>query len=87
MLVDIHIMPHERTEATKAYARFLTPNLIEQIEDAPSDRAIELYMGGGPTLVKLGARVCICEGNQVCDVCDPELVARAETDPSDFVNN
>ena len=79
MLVTVHIMPHERAEAVKAYARFLTPDLIEQIEDAESDRIIRLYMGGGPTRLTLEGRDCICVGNQKCDVCDPELLARVET--------
>lgn len=79
MLVAIHVMPHERREAVKAYAHFLTPDLVEQIEDAASDRIIRLDMGGGPTRLTLGDRVCICESLQRCDVCDPEGVARYES--------
>ncbi len=60
MLVAIHVVPHERAEAVRAYARFLTPELVEQIEDAASDRIIRLDMGGGPTRLTIEGRDCVC---------------------------
>ncbi len=81
MLVAIHIMPHERREAIGAYSRFLTPELVEQIEDAASDRIIRLDMGGGPTRLTVEGRTCICVDNQVCDECNPELLAKYDAQP------
>lgn len=66
-------------EAIRAYANFLTPDLVEQIEGAASDRIIRLNMGGGPTRLTVEGRTCICVGNEKCDVCDPELLARVES--------
>jgi len=51
MLMSVFIEPHERFEAVEAYAKFLTAEQREEIDEAPESALIKLDMGGGPTRV------------------------------------
>lgn len=42
MIASIFIQPHERHEALEAYKDRLTPEQIEEIEDAPESAIINL---------------------------------------------
>lgn len=47
MIVAIFIEPHERYEAVEAYRDRLTPEQLEQIEEAPENARIKLTFGIG----------------------------------------
>lgn len=42
---SIFIMPHERHDAVEAYQNRLTPEQIEEINDAPEEAIINLQFG------------------------------------------
>ena len=55
MNISVFIEPHERFEAIEAYRDRLTPEQIEEIEDAPEGALIQMIysgnMSGGKIIV------------------------------------
>lgn len=47
MTAVVFIEPHERGEALMTYSDRLTPEQVEQIEEAPEGALIRLSLGGG----------------------------------------
>lgn len=45
MIAAVFIEPHERAEALEAYKDRLTPEQVEQIDDAPETAIIQLRFG------------------------------------------
>lgn len=47
MIASVFIEPHERSEAIEAYRDKLSPEQIQQIEEAPGGAVINLQFGVG----------------------------------------